>query len=82
MSENESGGSDKGAVNPRFAKRRQDALGRGLEAMYQGVLNEPVPDDFLNILKGIDDNKPRQPSEPNGSGENAPAPAARNEDRG
>ena len=82
MSENESGGSDEGAVNPRVAKRRQDALGRRLETLYKNVLDEPVPDDFLNILKGIDDKKPRQPSEPNGSAENAPAPSARNQDRG
>ena len=37
------------------ARARQRAIGRELRRMYDDVVQEPVPDDFLDILKRIDD---------------------------
>lgn len=82
MSQKESGGSDKDSVGPQIAKRRQDALGRGLERIYEEVLNEPVPDDFLKILGAADAAKPHQKPQPNGAGEAAQSQPARKQDRG
>lgn len=36
---------------------RQRAIGRELKRMYDGVANEPVPQDFLDLLKQIDKEK-------------------------
>jgi hypothetical protein len=37
------------------ARARQRALGRELRRMYDEVVQEPVPDDFLDLLKKIDE---------------------------
>jgi Anti-sigma factor NepR len=37
------------------ARARQRAIGRELRRMYDDVVQEPVPDDFLDLLKKIDD---------------------------
>jgi hypothetical protein len=39
------------------ARERQRVIGRELRKMYDEVVQEPVPEDFLTILKKIDENK-------------------------
>ena len=44
-------------VDAPTARRRQDAIGRRLRQMYEEVVSEPVPDDFLNFLQRADQAK-------------------------
>jgi hypothetical protein len=37
------------------ARARQRAIGRELRRMYDDVVQEPVPQDFIELLKQIDD---------------------------
>jgi hypothetical protein len=37
------------------ARLRQQAIGQKLRQMFDEIVNEPVPDDFLEILKRADD---------------------------
>jgi hypothetical protein len=37
------------------ARLRQQAIGVKLRQMFDQVVNEPVPDEFLSILKRADD---------------------------
>ena len=37
------------------ARLRQQAIGVKLRQMFDQVVNEPVPDEFLNILRRADD---------------------------
>jgi hypothetical protein len=37
------------------ARLRQQAIGVKLRQMFDRVVNEPVPDEFLNILRRADD---------------------------
>jgi hypothetical protein len=39
----------------RAIRARQRAIGRELRRMYDGVVNEPVPDEFMELLRRIDD---------------------------
>ncbi len=39
------------------ARLRQQAIGVKLRQMFDQVVNEPVPDEFLDILKRADDRK-------------------------
>jgi hypothetical protein len=39
----------------RAIKSRQRAIGRELRRVYDNVAQEPVPDDFLDLLKKIDE---------------------------
>jgi hypothetical protein len=39
----------------RAVRARQRAIGRELRRMYDGVVSEPVPDEFLDLLRQIDD---------------------------
>ena len=39
------------------ARARQRAIGRELRRMYDDVVQEPVPDDFIDLLKKIDESK-------------------------
>jgi len=50
-------GGDSGSrpVDPRVARRRQDPLGRRLRQMYEEVVGEDVPDDFLSFLEKADE---------------------------
>jgi len=50
-------GGDPGArpVDSRVARRRQDPLGRRLRQMYDEVVSEDVPDDFLTFLEKADE---------------------------
>jgi hypothetical protein len=37
------------------ARARQRAIGRELRRMFDEVVQEPVPDDFIDLLKKIDE---------------------------
>lgn len=52
-------GDDPGSrpVDPRTARRRQDPIGRRLRQMYDDVVSESVPDDFLGFLEQADERK-------------------------
>jgi hypothetical protein len=39
----------------RAVRARQRAIGRELRRMYDGVVSEPVPDEFMDLLRRIDD---------------------------
>jgi hypothetical protein len=39
----------------RAIRTRQRAIGRELRRMFDDVAKEPVPNDFLDLLKKIDD---------------------------
>jgi hypothetical protein len=39
----------------RAVRARQRAIGRELRRIYDGVVSEPVPDEFLDLLRRIDD---------------------------
>ena len=39
------------------ARLRQQAIGVKLRQMFDEVVNEPVPDEFLDILKRADDDQ-------------------------
>ena len=39
----------------RAIRTRQRAIGRELRRMYDEVVKEPVPGDFLDLLRKIDD---------------------------
>jgi hypothetical protein len=39
------------------ARLRQQAIGVKLRQMFDEVVNEPVPDEFLNILRRADDKR-------------------------
>ncbi len=47
----------KGPSSPALdeARLRQQAIGVKLRAMFDEVVNEPVPDEFLDILRKADD---------------------------
>jgi hypothetical protein len=46
---------DKPNEKSRAIRARQRAIGRELRRMYDDVAQEPVPDDFLDLLRRIDD---------------------------
>lgn len=54
MTNENSGDSGAKPVDARTARRRQDQLGRRLRQMYDEVVGEPIPDDFLSILGKAD----------------------------
>gem|GEM_PF-854822 len=39
----------------RYARLRREAIGQGLRRLYDGVVHEPVPDEFMDLLKKIDE---------------------------
>jgi anti-sigma factor RsiW len=39
----------------RAVRARQRAIGRELRRIFDGVVNEPVPDDFMDLLRKIDE---------------------------
>lgn len=45
---------DKPNEKSRAIRARQRAIGRELRRMYDDVAQEAVPDDFLDLLKQID----------------------------
>lgn len=48
----------KGGASLEEARLRQQAIGVKLRHMFDEVVNEPVPDEFLDILRRADDRKP------------------------
>jgi hypothetical protein len=40
------------------ARLRQQAIGVRLRSMFDQVVNEPVPDEFLSILRKADEKSP------------------------
>jgi len=50
----------KRTLNPSLdeARLRQQAIGVKLRDLFNEVVNEPVPDEFLEILRRADDKKP------------------------
>ena len=44
--------------NVEEARLRQQAIGVKLRQMFENVVNEPVPDDFLDILRRADGRSP------------------------
>ena len=48
----------------RVIRVRQRAIGRELRRIYDNVVKEPVPDDFLNLLQKIDDSEDNHADEP------------------
>lgn len=58
MTKEEPGDSGAKPVDARVARRRQDALGRRLRQMYDEVVGEDVPADFLALLGKADDASP------------------------
>jgi hypothetical protein len=55
MGQDHSGDSGAKPVDARVARRRQDAIGRRLRQMYDDVLNESVPDEFMSFLEEADE---------------------------
>ena len=49
----------KRTLNPSLdeARLRQQAIGVKLRQMFDEVVNEPVPDEFLNILRRADEKR-------------------------
>ena len=46
---------EKPSERARAIRARQRAIGRELRRMYDDVAQEPVPDDFMDLLRQIDD---------------------------
>jgi hypothetical protein len=46
--------SGQGEAPAEEARLRQQAIGVGLRQMFDQVVNEPVPDEFLDILRSAD----------------------------
>ena len=45
------------------ARLRQQAIGQKLRQMFDEVVNEPVPDDFLDILRQADEKSASGPGD-------------------
>lgn len=41
-------------------RSRQSGIGRRLRQMYDDVVNEPIPDDFADLLSQIDKSKSKK----------------------
>ena len=52
---NPSGKLPKGGASLEEARLRQQAIGVKLRHMFDEVVNEPVPDEFLDILRRADE---------------------------
>lgn len=48
----------KSGAAARLGGEVENAIGRRLKAMYDDVLNEPVPDRFLELLAKLDRKEP------------------------
>jgi len=55
MAKEESGDQASKPVDAPTARRRQDAIGRRLRQMYEDVVREDVPTDFMQFLKEADE---------------------------
>lgn len=72
-------GADSGSkpVDARVARRRQDPIGRRLRQMYDEVVGEDVPDDFLSFLEQADERASETKLNGDGTGNDEPAPKQR-----
>jgi hypothetical protein len=50
------------------ARLRQQAIGARLRQLFDDVVNEPIPEDFLDILRAADDADARGASRDGGHG--------------
>jgi hypothetical protein len=57
---------EKPSEKARAIRARQRAIGRELRRMYDDVAQEPVPDDFLDLLRQIDESDERGAMEEKG----------------
>ena len=48
---------EKPSEKARAIRARQRAIGRELRRMYDDVAQEPVPDDFMDLLRQIDESE-------------------------
>lgn len=48
---------DSAQTPARLEPQAQDRISRKLKAMYDEVVNEPVPDHLMKLLKELDDRK-------------------------
>lgn len=46
---------EKPTEKARAVRARQRAIGRELRRMYDDVAQEPIPDDFMDLLRKIDE---------------------------
>lgn len=61
MSDDETKGSKvRDARHSDEMRSRQSGIGRRLRQMYDDVVNEPIPDDFANLLNQIDKTKSKK----------------------
>ena len=57
IEQGEPGGRPRKDVPLDEARLRQQAIGVKLRQMFDEVVSEPVPDDFLDILRRADDRR-------------------------
>ena len=57
---------EKPSEKARAIRARQRAIGRELRRMYDDVAQEPVPEDFLDLLRQIDESDERGAAEEKG----------------
>jgi hypothetical protein len=57
---------EKPSEKARAIRARQRAIGRELRRMYDDVAQEPVPEDFLDLLRQIDESDERGAAEDKG----------------
>ena len=57
---------EKPSEKARAIRARQRAIGRELRRMYDDVAQEPVPDDFMDLLRQIDESDERGAMEDKG----------------
>ena len=57
---------EKPSEKARAIRARQRAIGRELRRMYDDVAQEPVPDDFLDLLRQSDESDERGSAEDKG----------------
>ena len=48
----------------RAIRIRQRAIGRELRRIYDDVVKEPIPDDFVNLLQNIEDKQTTPETKP------------------
>lgn len=48
------------------ARTHQDAIGAGLRRMFEEVIKEPVPDEFLDLLRQADERRKDPENDPDG----------------
>jgi len=46
--------SPKGSPEVEEARLRQQAIGARLRRLFDDIVSEPVPEDFLDILRGVE----------------------------